>query len=147
MAMTLGYTKSHASFVIVNAEIAITLDATWQVLGRISIKPGFFTSNPAAFINMSGMVNNSGGCQLRIVEDEGRLEAEEEMRDYDGAEDTVISAPLTVADTGGLFKEFDFSSTVAIIIDTRSEYRLEGRLNGGDSASVKAVCGALHEAV
>lgn len=126
----------HAASKLVEGEVVITQDATWQLLGGVITQPAFFTSNLAAVIGrVSAGVKTSGTTiQLKVTEDDGTTEAD------------LVTAPQTIPDTAGAWQNHNFSTDVAPRIGNNT-YCLWGRLNGSASASVRFVSMSLLEVV
>lgn len=124
----------HASSKLVEDEKNITSDQTFECVGGSVTSPSFFSSNLAAcFGRCIGEVFVDGtGFEMQITE----------TNDAD-TEDKNVSA-FAVADTGGVWKRFKFSTDV-LIRTGENTYKLEGRLNGAASAKVRFVSLSLLE--
>lgn len=145
--------RYHDSLRLVGPVVAITTVDTWQDLGSIVTTPGFFTGNPAVFASLVGSVKADGaGAELRLVQDVGHLNANGKRRVYDGtpAEVTVLtSTPYAIGDTSDAWEDAEFKTDVAMQLETRNEYRLEGRLGvtgtQATTADVRVMVTALME--
>lgn len=133
-----------------SADVAI--GASWTVVERTFTTAGFFTRNAAnAFANAVGLIEATGGTvEIRICEDSGH-DIGGGVFEYDGTDDTVLTDNggagfHTIPDSSGVFRAFDIVSDVALTLtDQQCEYRLEARLGGAASATVRAPSVALLE--
>jgi hypothetical protein len=115
---------------IVDDELAITEDDTWQELGGFVTTIGFFISDASkAQGRVVGSYKTDGdGAELRLVNSSGSL----------------MTTAFDCGDTSSAWATMQFSTDVdpVLTIDT---YILEGRLNGATSASVRFTSASLLE--
>jgi len=121
----------HAASKLVEGDLAITEDASWQCLGGAVTTPDFFSSNIAAMIGrITGRYKTDGSTvELRMVED-----------------GTTALGTTTLPDTASAWATMQWMASTAPSAGTH-EYTLEGRLNGSTSASVKFCSVSLLEVV
>ena len=108
----------------VNTEKAIT-QQTWEVLGGVVTNPRFFIHDPNQIVALVvGQLKSVGsGVELRLVED--------------GSEVQLNTTEFAAPDTGDAWEAFKFQTDVPPTGTTECLYRLEGRLNGATSASLR----------
>lgn len=109
----------------VNTEKAITQDQTWEVLGGVVTNPLFFIHDPNQVVaRVVGQLKTVGvGMEMRLVENSG--------------EKVLTSAVFQAPDSADAWQEFKFQTDVPPDSQTETLYRLEGRLNGATSASIR----------
>lgn len=105
-------------------EKTITEDSTWQDLGGFVMGLAFFADDVSdCVIRGFGQVKTQGvEAQLRIV------------RVSDST--VLMTSPYEPGNLSGAWSEMKFITDVALTSDTET-YRLEGRLNGASSASIR----------
>jgi hypothetical protein len=122
----------HASTTITSEEIAIpSLD--WSDIGGVVTTPSFFCANLDRLIGrMVGEYKADGmGAELRIVEDGTR----------------VVSPEMPLPDTAGTWTLSPPLVTNTPTMPGQHAYRLQGRLNGALSASIRFTSLSLLEIV
>lgn len=109
----------------IGLELQITEDATWQMLGGVVTNPLFFIPNSEEVIGrIVGQVKTQGvGVEIRLVED--------------GTEVQLNSNVFQAPDTAGAWQSFKFQTDTPPQSQDETLYRLEGRLNGATSASLR----------
>ena len=131
-------TRFHAASKLVeHAEVAITADTTWQVLGGTVTSPSFFVDQMGSILGriVGGIRTVGATVELRVVE----------VAD-DGSEVVMRVPAFIAADTGDVWKKFEFTTNV-VPRENDNTYRLEARLNGATSARVRYTSVTLLELV
>jgi hypothetical protein len=127
--------KFHASSKIVDEETAV-LTSAWSTIGGIVTNIGFFIPNLAAALGrVVGEYKAVGtGAQLRVIE-----------VGADGTEVEIMTPPKDLADTADVWTKTKFTCVNTPPRSGDSTFRLEGRLNGATSASVRFLSMSLLE--
>jgi hypothetical protein len=113
-----------SSKLVEQAEVAITDDLTWQVLGGVVTNPSFFVPDVATAFGKIICISKAvdATAELRVVERDTSDNSE------------VVCCLVQIPETATM-QAFDFNTTTPPRAGTM-EYRLEGRLNGATSAAV-----------
>jgi len=135
------YVKFYAATKLVQTEVVITQQNEWQQLGGVLTRPGFFVKNvDRSFARLAGFIKyvkvdgNAIGPELRVV-----------RQDFKG-EDLVMTNPIIHTESYNPVEWHPFEMfTTPISSDLEAEYRIEGRLNGAVSSSIKYVSLTLLE--
>lgn len=114
----------HASTLAVSAEEIILSGSTWQDLGGVVTSPSYFVADLArATARLVGEIKTVGATvQLRVVED---------------AAERIITPETTMANTLGAWALFPAIMSTVAPLSGQHLYRLQGRLNGSVSASIR----------
>lgn len=120
--------RFHATSKIINDAVAVTEDASWQVVGGVVSDVSFFTADVSRALGrvVLGAKTTGTGAQLRVVE---------EAVDGDGEVD-MKPTPHAIPDTSDAWLPEKFSTTVPPRGGDRT-YRLEARRNGATTFSLR----------
>jgi hypothetical protein len=123
--------KFHAASKLIEGELTVTQDATWQTLGGVVTTPDFFMATLAAGLGrIVGSYKSVGTApEIRIIED-----------------DTTTLCTFSAVATADVWTMMQFFTTTPPTAGTH-EYKIEGRLNGATSMSVRFTSMSLLEAV
>ncbi len=124
----------HSTSTVVELERAITSDGTFEDLGGARTSVDFYMPDETRAISkIVGDVKTVGtGAELRLVKSDS---------------DIVVSPVLVPGDTTGAWVAMSIVSIDAKLDANTQIYKLQGRLNGATSASVRFVSMSLLEAI
>jgi hypothetical protein len=115
-----------ASNHLCNSEVAVTEDATWQVIGGVVSSVGVvvFDRTKAKGRLVCGVKTSGTQVEMRITEDKN------------GSVVVLNTSVYQVADTSDAWVNIGFNTDV-VPRAGRNTYRLEARLNGATSATIR----------